>query len=487
MKIRHVSLLAAVVFSALAPLTANAAPIELAAAVSPEQQQAYIATAGPLAQQIKAQYDIPASVLAGQAALESKYGTSGLTVEAKNHLGMKCVSPTNPGPIAIGCTPRQTQECDPLPCHIVTAYFRTYASMHDSFRDYGRLMTTSPNYTPALPFRHNPDEYIRRIATKYATDPVYADKVIDIMRKFDLYKLDTTDPQPPVDPNPPGPAYHQVRKTDGSWTGFAPIGIDSRDVAMATLPDGTAQVVAIGKDDVVYHRVRNADGTWTAFAPLWGFGEHAKAQKVSIAGGHDSSSQIVIATADGTVYHNLRKKDGSWTQFAPLEAGAKDVAITVMPDLSAQVVIAALDDVIHHRVRNADGTWTPFAPLWGFGQNAKAQKVSIAGGHDSSSQIVIATADGTVYHNVRKPDGTWTPFAPLSKTAKDVAITVLPDGSSQVVVAGGDDVVYHRVRADNGTWTEFAPLWGFGQNAKAKKVTVAGGHDGSAHVLITGV
>jgi hypothetical protein len=296
-----------------------------------------------------------------------------------------------------------------------------------------------------------------------------------------------TPPQQPVDPNPPGPAYHQVRKTDGSWTGFAPIGIDSRDVAMATLPDGTAQVVAVGKDDVVYHRVRNADGSWTAFAPLWGFGTHAKAQKVSIAGGHDGSTQVVISTVDGTVYHNMRKKDGSWTNFAPLDVGAKDVAITVMPDLSAQVVIAGVDDVVQHRVRKADGSWTPFVPLWGFGQNAEATKVSIAGDKDGNSQVLIATANGVVYHNFRKADGTWTNFAPLDASAKDVAITAMPDGSTQVVIADLDDVVQHRVRKADGSWTPFAPLWGFGQNAKAKKVTIAGGHDSTAHVLVTGI
>ncbi|MFC4087228.1 glucosaminidase domain-containing protein, partial [Amycolatopsis samaneae] len=156
-------------------------------------EEDFIAVAGPAAQRVRAEYDIPASVTVGQAAHESRWGASGLSTADRNYFGFKCTSATNPGPIATGCHPYQTTECTPT-CHPVTAYFRVYRSMEDSFRDYGRLLTTSPNYAGALPFRHDPDRFIREVAKKYATDGSYADKVISLMRRYNLYRFDTGGP-----------------------------------------------------------------------------------------------------------------------------------------------------------------------------------------------------------------------------------------------------------------------------------------------------
>ncbi len=474
MRFVKITLLASLALAVL-PLSANAA--------TPEQQ-AFLNVAGPAARSVKAEYNIPASVTAAQAALESRWGDSGLSTKDKNYFGFKCTAPNNPGPIAIGCAPYQTTECTPT-CHPVTAYFRRYASMTDSFRDYGRLLTTSANYAHALPYRNDPDEFIRRVAQKYATDPNYAGKVITVMRTHNLYALDSM-PAPDVDQA--GPALHEVRNVDGSWTGFAPLGADARDVAVATLPDGSSQVVIIGADDVVYHRARLADGSWTPFYALNGAGTDtaAKGKKISIAGFADGSAHVVIIGWDGNAYHRVRAADGSWTPFAPLGSQARDVSITSLPDGSAQVVILGGDDVVYHRVRAADGTWTPFAALNGAGTGAaaKGKKVSVSGAAGGSAHVVIVGWDGNAYHRVRAAAGSWTEFAALGIAAKDVTVAALADGSAQVAVIGGDDVVHHRVRAADGSWTPFSPVWGFGANAKGRKVSMAGAADGGAHLVI---
>ncbi|MET8765349.1 glucosaminidase domain-containing protein, partial [Lentzea sp. NPDC004782] len=154
----------------------------------------YLAQAGPVAQRVHAEYDVPASVALGQSTLESRWGQSGLSVDDKNYFGFKCTSASSPGPIAIGCHNHPTSECVPMPCHPVDAYFRVYRSMEDSFRDYARVLTTSSVYAGALPYRHDPDEFIRRIGPHYATDPDYTDKVLTQMRTYNLYRFDSSTP-----------------------------------------------------------------------------------------------------------------------------------------------------------------------------------------------------------------------------------------------------------------------------------------------------
>ncbi|MFF1609642.1 glucosaminidase domain-containing protein [Amycolatopsis sp. NPDC058278] len=160
------------------------------AALTAGFQEAYVGAAGPIARAIHAAYDIPASVTVAQAVLESNWGRSKLATTELNHFGFKCVTPSSPGPIALRCARYPSTECIPAPCHPVDAYFRSYASIDDSFRDYGRLLTTSPNYAAALPVRKDPDAFIRAVAKKYATDPEYANKVIRLMDLYDLRRFD---------------------------------------------------------------------------------------------------------------------------------------------------------------------------------------------------------------------------------------------------------------------------------------------------------
>ncbi|MGW5719751.1 glucosaminidase domain-containing protein [Amycolatopsis sp. NPDC003865] len=160
------------------------------AALSSGFQEAYVDSTSPIARAIHAAYDIPASVTVAQSILESNWGRSKLSVNELNYFGFKCVTPASPGPIAVRCARYPTTECVPSPCHPVDAFFRSYASVSDSFRDYGRLLTTSANYAAALPVRDDPDAFVRAVARKYATDPEYADKVIRLMDLYDLRRFD---------------------------------------------------------------------------------------------------------------------------------------------------------------------------------------------------------------------------------------------------------------------------------------------------------
>jgi flagellar protein FlgJ len=66
------------------------------------------------------------------------------------------------------------------------ATFRAYASPADSFDDYVKLIAGSPRYQSAREAAADPQAYLRGLQRSgYATDPAYADKVLDILGRED--------------------------------------------------------------------------------------------------------------------------------------------------------------------------------------------------------------------------------------------------------------------------------------------------------------
>jgi flagellar protein FlgJ len=146
------------------------------------------AWAGP-AQEIMRAYRVPASVSIAQAILESSWGRSTLTRDDHNYFGRKCID--GPGPVAMACRDYPTHECAGNACWATRALFRAYRNAADSYVDHGRQLTELSRYAEAMNHTHDPDRFAREIhKAGYATGSTYADKVIDLMRRYDLYKYD---------------------------------------------------------------------------------------------------------------------------------------------------------------------------------------------------------------------------------------------------------------------------------------------------------
>ena len=129
----------------------------------------------------------PVSVTVAQAILESNWGQSLLSREANNYFGMKATGQVgNDGAVWM-----PTLEIGRAGPYNVYAPFRAYKSLADSVADHERLFRDVARYRNALQVADNPDEFARRIAEAgYATDPSYAAKLIDLMHRVDLYRLD---------------------------------------------------------------------------------------------------------------------------------------------------------------------------------------------------------------------------------------------------------------------------------------------------------
>ncbi|MFJ9789626.1 CehA/McbA family metallohydrolase [Streptomyces globosus] len=143
--------------------------------------------------------------------------------------------------------------------------------------------------------------------------------------------------------------------------------------AVAALPDGSAQVVAYGTDGALHHRIRRTDGTWTGWTRLPGrAGAPAfSGQALAVAGLPDGSAQVLAVGLDGTVHHRVRRPDGTWTGFRPVPGAAVPttaavaVGIAGLPDGSAQVAAVGRDGTARHCTRRPDGSWTAWARIPG--------------------------------------------------------------------------------------------------------------------------
>lgn len=124
-------------------------------------------------------YGIPASVILAQGMLESDYGTSALTIEARNHFGIKC----HKGWKGAGSyrTDDKPNEC-----------FRKYRDDEESFEDHSRFLLKNKRY--ASLFKLDPKNYKAWAkglkAAGYATDRLYANKLIGMIERYNLDRFD---------------------------------------------------------------------------------------------------------------------------------------------------------------------------------------------------------------------------------------------------------------------------------------------------------
>ena len=123
-------------------------------------------------------YGIPASITLAQGVLESGAGQSELALKGNNHFGIKCH----------GWEGRTIYHDDDLRGEC----FRAYDSVIESYEDHSRFLSGRQRYSSL--FQLSRTDYrgwahgLKRAG--YATNPVYAQKLIDIIEVYKLYEYD---------------------------------------------------------------------------------------------------------------------------------------------------------------------------------------------------------------------------------------------------------------------------------------------------------
>ena len=177
---------------ALPPQTRVPSPTDPRVAVrapsGANQQQDFLNATAQAARDAAALTGVPASVTVAQAILESDWGRSTLATQANNYFGMKAKGTL--GTDGVIYLPTSEYDADGQLYQTVSA-FRAYKSLTDSLADHDRLLQQSSRYAPAMAFTKDPKQYATLIAREgYSTDPAYADKLISLMDRYNLYQLD---------------------------------------------------------------------------------------------------------------------------------------------------------------------------------------------------------------------------------------------------------------------------------------------------------
>ena len=146
---------------------------------SEERTHWYVNTYSQIAINEMKKFGIPASITMAQGILESSSGNGGLALKSNNHFGIKCHS---------GWKGKKVYHDDDEKGEC----FRKYKNPEKSYRDHSLFLESRDRYN--FLFKLNKRNYVKWAKglkkAGYATDPKYADKLISIIERYELWKLD---------------------------------------------------------------------------------------------------------------------------------------------------------------------------------------------------------------------------------------------------------------------------------------------------------
>lgn len=148
-------------------------------------KEEFLEQLAPYAQEVSVTHGVRPSLLVAQAALESNWGKSQLAQDSNNYFGVK-----NP----IG-REYSTKEFTQNEWTEINASFREYDSVYDSVLDYANLLKNGTSwdenlYQEVIEASTYKEAAYALTKAGYATDPNYAEKIIQIIDSHHLDRFD---------------------------------------------------------------------------------------------------------------------------------------------------------------------------------------------------------------------------------------------------------------------------------------------------------
>jgi flagellar protein FlgJ len=150
---------------------------------SKEQQQTFVESVRPFAQQIASRLGIAPELVTAHAALESGWGQRPLRsedgAETHNLFGIKASKDWS-GQVAQALT----TEFEDAVAVKRSERFRSYGDVGAAFTDYAQLLMSNPRFKAALNIGGDAAAFAQALARGgYATDPAYAQKIESVVRQ----------------------------------------------------------------------------------------------------------------------------------------------------------------------------------------------------------------------------------------------------------------------------------------------------------------
>lgn len=143
----------------------------------------------PTVQQVSQKKGIVTSVMLAQTILESAWGTSQLATNANNIFGIKADVSWSGNSYTVS-----TKEVENDKTVTVERQFRAYQSLFESIADYGNFFTSTAwrtkNYASFLQATNYEIALTSLLASGYATDPAYAEKLKSLIQRYGLDQYD---------------------------------------------------------------------------------------------------------------------------------------------------------------------------------------------------------------------------------------------------------------------------------------------------------
>lgn len=155
-------------------------PCMLFAQYSEKDIYAYIDQYKDVAIKKMTEYKIPASITIAQGIFESACGKSHLAIDGNNHFGIKCHNDWTGDTILIDDD--ELQEC-----------FRKYTTVDESYTDHSLFLTQRKRYANLFELDVMDYSGWARMLKQdgYATNPQYAEKLISLIERYHIARLDT--------------------------------------------------------------------------------------------------------------------------------------------------------------------------------------------------------------------------------------------------------------------------------------------------------
>ncbi len=130
-------------------------------------------------------YGIPASITLAQGIHESNAGNSALALKANNHFGIKCKKNWTGPSFA-----HKDDDYDKNG-NLIKSCFRKYKGPWQSFRDHSKFLG-KPRYAHLKSYGNDYKKWAHGLKKQgYATDPLYAEKLIRLIEGLKLDKYDS--------------------------------------------------------------------------------------------------------------------------------------------------------------------------------------------------------------------------------------------------------------------------------------------------------